>query len=395
MQVERPLVSWIPLSFSQEQMWIMYELDRSSPRYLSPLVHWLRGDLQLDLLVAAMQHIAHSQHSLRTRYGYDNSGAPAQRIIPMEHFVLPTQVLTTADTTMANLLFGADMEVPFDLGLGVVRILSLRVRQTSLYLLTINIHHIATDGVSDEVLHRQLTQVYNLMTQNSENSEFPRAPPVQLTSYAIWQRKCFAELDQLDDHIMWWKQNLANVPVLQLPYRHEHDDEYSGPGGVSIDFPSGFKLRQLFRQCNATDVQGALALWATLLCKLSGQSSVVVGTLYANRGHSQIQTLLGYFINVLGVVLRVADSRKRSFHRFIHETTKVMIQTLGHGEVPYIKVVESALVGVARQLHQATLCQTFLEWYEPNEIPDDWLSGLTIVDQQLATEDGRRQVLCN
>ena len=147
-------------------MFALYEFDTSSAAYASPAVTWLQSELHVETMVCALRSIMEQQHSLRTQYHYTCEGIPTQRVMSLEEYAMPIRNDSLVDGTKAEHLLHCDLAEPFDLYHGVLRVLLMHAGQQE-HAVLINVHHIAIDGVSHELLHVLLFQTYQSLVQGN------------------------------------------------------------------------------------------------------------------------------------------------------------------------------------------------------------------------------------
>ena len=362
----------VPLSYAQEQMWAIYEMDHSSAAYSMPSVQWLRGELCVELLVNATMAVASSQQSLRTRYGYNEDGVPAQWAIRCCEWEVPVVNRSVGLVAEVNQLLDKELQTPHELEIGVVRLLVLQLRLSEsemVHLVVQNMHHIAGDGVSTGVLQTQLSEAYSALVRG----EAPVVPglAVQYADYAVWQRRWFGSGDRLEEQLGWWQQTLGGqVPVLELQPDFARPATLSSGGGwIAVVFDGAQQLQGVCQSCSATEMHGGLALWAVLLGQHSGQCEVVVGVPYANRARAELHQVVGYFVNTLAVLVRLGE--QDAFVDAVHSASKAMTAALEYGEVPFVKVVEAMFAGTARDTSRSPLYQTMLAWEQAGGWGDD------------------------
>lgn len=366
-------------------MWALYELDRSSVAYSSPTVQWFRGRVGSQLLVLCINHMAAVQHSLRTRYGYqDNSGSggdAVQWVVQQTAFTVPIVelVVTTEDEAQCELQ--QQLHTVFELEHGVLQLAVVYAVDISACMVVLNMHHIATDGVSCALLWKQLGEAYGALQAGDLHMEV-RAPEVQYIDYALWQRQCFDHGSVLSKHKAWWQHTLgAEPPLLELQPDFRRPCVLSSRNGlVSFELSGAEALTSVCRRNNATEMHGALALWATVLWRHTQQTAVVIGVPYANRARMQIQQVVGYFVNTLAVLVDVANAQAGGFDRIVEYAKEAMIGALKYGEMPLMKVAESVL-GARTESCRMPLFQTMLGW----QADDNRLGGIPLHDVYEAT----------
>ena len=248
---------------------------------------------------------------LRTTYEVDDGGGFAQRVRAALDDEQLLRQLTAADGEAAEALVAADASTGFDLlGGGVLRCVLVRVDEPGeRQLLLINVHHVAFDGASANVLLGELGTLYRTLRSGGMARDAPLPElSVQYVDFALWQRSALA--DALDAHRDHWRAHLREgaLPVLELPtdFPRPATQTFSGDAvPVAVPADVTVQLERLARSHGATLFQLVLALWALLLCRHAGQDKVVVGSPYHGRDAPGTESLIGYFVNTLALRLEV------------------------------------------------------------------------------------------
>ena len=159
---------------------------------------------------------------------------------------------------------------------------------------------------------------------------------------AQWQHEMLSDEDRMEPHVRYWREALSGeLAVLELQTDHPRPAVLTSSGGsvdVCIDGVGSDELRSLCRECGATTMRGALAVWAVTLGKHSGQEEVVVGIPYANREHPATHSVVGYFVNTLAIRVRVDGMA--SFRESLMHVSGAMNEAVSHAVVPFMRVVE-------------------------------------------------------
>jgi amino acid adenylation domain-containing protein len=350
----------LPLSFAQERLWFLYRLEpESSAFHLGSAVR-LTGALSAGALAASLGEIVRRHEVLRTRYG-ESADGPVQIVDPAAPFPLPVIDLGgLPEGVRERELHGlADREEarPFDLTrswplrAGLVRL----AREEHAILFTL--HHIAGDGWSMGLLAREVGVLYARSAGEAAGSA-PALPelPVQYGDYALWQRGWLSG-ERLETQLDWWRERLRSpLPVLELPQQRERPDTPGFRGAAcSVAVPAGLRkaLAETGRREGATLFMVLLAGLKALLHAYSGQEDLIVGTNVANRDRSEIEGLIGFFVNNLA--LRTDLSGDPSFRELVRRVRDVTLGAFTHQEVPFEKVLEA--VQPSRQTAFAPLFQ--------------------------------------
>ncbi|HVG10832.1 MAG TPA: non-ribosomal peptide synthase/polyketide synthase, partial [Thermoanaerobaculia bacterium] len=340
----------LALSFAQERLWFLDQLDRGSAVYNLPFALALSGPLDVPALAAALAGIVRRHEALRTTFARDpESGRPFQVIAPDAVPDLPMIELPAPE---AERWAVEEARRPFDLAVGpLCRFTLLRLGDGE-HRLLVNLHHTVADGWSIDVFLRELAALYG-------GSPLPELP-VQYADYAAWQRAWLPEV--LEGQIGYWREQLATAPdALDLPLDRPRPAVQSLRGSqVSAQLPESLarELWALARRQGATPFMVLMAGFQALLARLSGQEDVLVGSPVANRGHAEIEGLIGLFVNTL--VLRGDLSGDPGFTELLVRTREASLEAWGHQDVPFERLVEE--LRLERDLSRPPLFQVMLTW---------------------------------
>ncbi|HET7233884.1 MAG TPA: amino acid adenylation domain-containing protein, partial [Longimicrobium sp.] len=349
-------------SFAQQRLWFLEQLGGMGAAYHIPMSLRLRGALGRGALKRALDRIVARHEALRTTFPAVD-GEPVQRIAPVEEsgFRLVEHDLHASADAEGELCRLMDEEgaAPFDLARGpLIRGRLVRMAADD-HVLLLTMHHIVSDGWSMGVLHRELGALYTAFTQGEAD---PLPPlPVQYADYAAWQRR-WVEDEVLQAQAEYWRQALAGAPeLLELPADHPRPARQDFTGAsVKVELGEALAagLKALGARHGATLHMTLLAGWAAVLARLSGQGEVVVGTPSANRGRSEIEGLIGFFVNTLPV--RVDLSGSPSVAELLGRVRERALGAQHHQDIPLEQVVE--LVQPVRSLAHTPLFQVMFAW---------------------------------
>ncbi|HET7463746.1 MAG TPA: amino acid adenylation domain-containing protein, partial [Longimicrobium sp.] len=357
----------LPLSFAQQRLWFIDRLEGASAAYHIPTRQRLRGELDRGALRRALDRILARHDALRTTFA-EVDGEAVQRIAPAEEssFHLAEHDLRGHPRAGAELrrVMTEEAEAPFDLARGPL----IRGRLIHLadddHLLLITMHHIVSDGWSMGVFTRELGELYAAF-RNGEPDPLP-ALPIQYADYAVWQRKWVGG-EVLRAQAQYWTETLGGAPeLLELPTDHvrpARQDFAGGVAGIELDPELTAGLKALSQRHGATLFMTLLAGWAAVLSRLSGQDDVVVGTPTANRGRSEIEGLIGFFVNTLA--LRVELSGESSVADVLARVKARALEAQANQDIPFEQVVE--LLQPARSLSHTPLFQVMFAWQSAPE----------------------------
>ncbi|HEX2077235.1 MAG TPA: condensation domain-containing protein, partial [Longimicrobium sp.] len=352
----------LPLSFAQWRLWFLDQLGILGAVYHIPTRLRLRGELDRNALVRALDRVVARHEALRTTFGTVD-GEPVQRIAPAEEspFQLAEHDLRGCAEAGAELrrLLDEEADALFDLARGpLIRGRLIRLADDDQVLL-ITMHHIVSDGWSMGVFTRELSALYAAF-RAGEPDPLP-ALPIQYADYAVWQRR-WVDAEVLKAQARYWKETLAGAPeLLELPTDRARParQDFSGRWiWIELDAELTAGLKALAQRHGATLYMTLLAGWAVVLSRLSGQAHVVVGTPTAGRGRGEIEGLIGFFVNTL--VLRVDLSGAPSVAELLGRVRERALEVQQNQDIPFEQVVE--LVQPVRTLAHTPLFQVMLNW---------------------------------
>lgn len=350
----------IPLSFAQQRLWFIDQLEAGSTAYNLPLAVRLSGRLDVRALERTLSEIVRRHEVLRTSFAQVD-GRAVQVIEAATEITLKEEDISAFGEQEAReeaqRRASEEARRPFDLSHGPL----LRVRLLKLHdhehVVLLTMHHIISDGWSMGVLIKEVGALYNAF-MHGQDSPLPDLP-VQYADFALWQR-AWLQGAELDRQMSYWRQQLAGrLPLLDLPADHPRPALPSPRGAthsflLSRDLTIG--LRQLCRQEGVTLFMTLLAAWQVLLARYSGQQDIIVGTDIANRNRAEIEPLIGFFVNQL--VLRSDLSGDPSFRELLRRVREVCWGAYAHQDVPFEKLVDE--MEPTRELSRGPLYQVKL-----------------------------------
>ncbi|NCR20497.1 MAG: amino acid adenylation domain-containing protein [Microcystis aeruginosa L111-01] len=360
----------IPLSWAQERLWFVNQLEGESGAYTIDLTMRLRGNLNIKALEKAFQAIIQRHEPLRTQFKLKDN-KPIQAIASNVNFTLP--VVQSQPLQVEQLLIEAASE-PFDLANGSVLRVKLWQVKTEEYVLLLAIHHIAADGWSIGVLIDELSAYYRSFCTGTK-ADLPDLS-IQYADFALWQRQWLTN-EVLDRQLSYWKQQLTGVPLLhQLPTDRPRPAIQSFRGGterLQLDSQLTQQLKKLSQESGSTLFMTLLAGFAVLLSRYSQQTDVVIGSPIANRNRTEIEGLIGFFVNSL--VLRFDLSQDPTFEDFLTQVRQTTQDAYDHQDLPFEMLVEK--LQIERHLDRNPLTQIVFALQNAPSSPWD-LPGLNI-----------------
>ena len=329
-----------PLSFAQQRLWFLEQLEPDSGKYNLPLRLQLEGELSVRVLEESLTEIVRRHEALRTCFPVVDDEA-VQQISPAQALPLPLTDLSHLPdaASAAERIAQEEAQQCFDLAAGPLfraRLLRLGAEE---HVLLLNMHHIVSDGWSIGVLVKELSALYTAYAQGQPS---PLADlPIQYADYAVWQRE-WLQGEVLQEQLQYWREQLQGAPaVLELPTDHPRPAVQSFRGGqqqVTLPVAVAEGLKELSRREGVTLFMTLLAAWQVLLSRYSRQEEIVVGSPIAGRTRGETEGLIGFFVNTL--VLRSDLSGDPSFVELLQRVKEVCLGAYGHQEVPFEKLVE-------------------------------------------------------
>jgi amino acid adenylation domain-containing protein len=331
-----------PLSFAQQRLWFLDQLEPGQAAYSMPLAVSVSGALRVAVLEQALGEIVRRHEALRTSFPV-RSGEPRQQIAEAGRVEVPvTDLQGLGDERAweeAGRLMRAEAGRPFDLGSGpVIRVRLLRLAEEE-HVVLLTLHHIVSDGWSMGVLIREIATLYE--AYNSGRPSPLAGLPIQYADFAHWQRELL-QGEVLEAQLSYWRGQLAGAPpMLELPTDRPRPAMQSFRGATQNFAVSGRlteSLESLSRSEGATLFMTLMAAWQTLLSRYSGQTDIVVGSPIANRNRAEVEPLIGFFANALA--LRTDLSDNPTFKELLVRVRDVSLGAYAHQDLPFEMIVE-------------------------------------------------------
>jgi amino acid adenylation domain-containing protein len=331
-----------PLSFAQERLWFLYQLEPESPFYNMSIPVRMSGDLNLPALAKTLREMVRRHAVLRTKFPAVN-GRPVQVVSPPSELVWEVVDLSGLPEAEREAELrrrvAEDSQRPFDLErehalrAGLVRL------SASEHVALFTMHHIASDGWSMGVLVREVAALYEAFVKG-EPSPLP-ALPIQYADFAVWQRE-WLRGEALERQLAYWRRQLAGAKAtLQLPTSAARPSSRKFRGAshtFTLTAELAESLQLLGRGRNATLFMTLLAGLHALLYRYTGQTDISVGTDMAGRNRAEVEPLIGFFINLL--VMRVSLSGGLGFAELVGRVREVCLGAYAHQDLPFEKLVE-------------------------------------------------------
>jgi amino acid adenylation domain-containing protein len=352
--VAEPGAETAPLSFAQQRLWFLDQLEPGSRAYHIPFALQLEGRLEIEALRTSLTGIVRRHAVLRTSFPAPE-GEPQQRIAPAGAVPVPLIDLSACSGAeqIGRSLLGEEAAQPFNLAAGpLLRARVVRLSATR-HVLLLTLHHILSDGWSTGVLVREWAAGYQAAVAHEEPAWAPLA--VQYADYARWQRQ-WLRGEVLERHLEYWRRQLAGTPRLELPRQPLRAGQESLRGAVfSFQWEPSLtaSLRQLSQRSAVTLFMTLLAGVQYVLGSYAQQSDVAVGTPIANRTRLETEALIGCFVNTL--VLRTQLPAQASFAELLRSVKHTVLDAYAHQDAPFERVVEA--VAPERDLARTPLFQ--------------------------------------
>ncbi|HEV2273687.1 MAG TPA: condensation domain-containing protein, partial [Acidobacteriaceae bacterium] len=381
----------LPLSFAQQRLWFLAQMEGVSTAYHIPVGLRLKGNLDRAALIRALDRIVFRHEALRTTFVFIGE-QPAQKIASAadSRFHLIEHDLRNSADAAAELrrLTEAEARDAFDLEHGpLIRGRLIRLSEDE-HALLITMHHIVSDGWSMGIFRNELSALYAAFHEGRK--EPLPALEIQYADYAVWQRQ-WIEGEILQEQASYWKSALDGAPaLLELPTDHPRPAQQDFAGAfayLELDEQLTDKLKALGKRHGTTLFMTLLAGWAVLLSRLSGQQDVVIGTPTANRGRREIEDLIGFFVNTLALRLDLSSSPTVS--QILEQAKARALAAQQHQDIPFEQVVE--LLQPVRSLSHSPIFQVMFAWMNEDEgvlqLPELKLQPIELLDYKIAKFD--------
>jgi amino acid adenylation domain-containing protein/non-ribosomal peptide synthase protein (TIGR01720 family) len=346
-----------PLSFGQERLWFLEQLEPGTGAYNVPVALRIEGSLNVPALERSFDELLRRHEALRTAFPAGSEGRPVQVVQPPASFTLPVADLTGLPQGEAEALRLAVAEArrPLDLEWGPLFHVALLALAERDHVLLVTFHHAICDEWSMGLLVDELGACYGALGTGRQ-PQLP-LPPVQLADHAIWQR-AWMQGETLAAELGYWRERLRGAPtVLALPNDRPRPPVWRSRGAtrrLSLPGDLAAALDRAARGSGATPFMLSLAAFHALLHRYTGQDDLVVGTPVANRGRLELEGLVGFLGNIL--MIRARCAAEDSFSDVLREVRRAVLEAHAHQDVPFEKLVEELHDG--RDLSYQALFQT-------------------------------------
>ena len=336
-----------PASFAQQRFWMLEQLEPGGAAYTIPIALRLEGPFDVPAFSAALAAVVERHEALRTVFEAQD-GEPVQVVLPRLSVPVPVtdigQLAAEEQEARVRAAAAAEANGAFDLEHGpLIRAAVLRLGATT-HVLLVTLHHIVADGWSVGVLFSELGRLYGERIGGARAELAPL--PLQYADYALWQRRTL-EGPALDGHLEHWRSVLAGrLPALELPADRPRPpiQTYAGGRVATIIPPATAEaVHDLAARSGATPFMTYLAAYQLLLHRHSGQDDILVGSPIAGRTRSEVEPLIGLFINTL--VHRADFSADPSFSALLARTRDAATAAYAHQDLPFERLVDALQPG--------------------------------------------------
>jgi amino acid adenylation domain-containing protein len=388
----------LPLSYAQQRLWFMDQLEPGGFTYNMPNFFRMTGKIDLESFRKSLEKVIERHEVLRTRFPVVE-GKPVQEIMEPYRLKMPVIDLTGKEggerEAEARRLATEEATKPFDLGRGpLMRVKLLKLGEEE-HIVLLTLHHIVADAWSIGVLVREFAALYEYYVRGEE-AELADLE-VQYVDYAVWQRERLVG-EELERQVGYWREALTPMPpVLELPADHERPRVATYRGQkqrIEIKKEMAERVRGLSRETGTTEFMVLLGVYMMLLGRYSGEEDIAVGVPTANRGVVETEGLIGFFVNMLA--MRGELSGDPSFRELLERIKGMALGAYEHQELPFEMVVETLqperdasrnpIFQVAFQYQNAEVGELRLTGLRMEEMDSDF--GAARLDLMLSMADG-------
>ncbi|MBD2201846.1 amino acid adenylation domain-containing protein [Calothrix sp. FACHB-1219] len=331
-----------PLSFAQQRLWFLSQLEPNNPFYNQPTALRLTGQLNIAILKQSLKEIMRRHETLRTTFTIVND-KPVQVINSAVDLTLPLVDLQNLTPNLqeqeVQKLAAQEAQQPFNLEQGpLLRVTILKLNAIE-HVVLFTTHHIVSDGWSVGILVEEVAKIYTALA-NNQPAPLPELP-IQYADFAVWQRQ-YLTAEVIKSQISYWRNHLGTTPpLLDLPHDYPRPAILSYQGNTKFFLLSESltkALKALSQQEGVTLFMTLLTAFKILLHRYSQQDDIVVGTAIANRHRAEIEPLIGFFVNTL--VLRTNLAGNPSFRQLLKQVREVTLGAYAHQDLPFEQLVE-------------------------------------------------------
>ena len=369
--VPAPTQENYPLSSAQQRMWIVSQIDENSVSYSIPTTVTLEGKSDTSILKKAILAVVERHETLRTNFVKD--GAEVRQIIrPTGNFGFSVQekdFSNEANPREAAVAYAKeDSRKPFDLENDpLIRAILFRVGNSD-YIFYYNLHHIISDGVSSDILKRDVLAYYEAFLRN-EQPELPELT-IQYKDYAVWQVKQLKSGAYAADENYWKNKLKGNLPRLDLPEQKPRPKVKTSNGATIsavLTEDLTLKLKDFCKKHEGTMFIGVTALWNILFAKYTGQSDIIMGSPIAGRDHADLENQIGMFFNTL--VLKNNVQEESTFSEVFSMTKESVLEDVHHQMYPFDQLLDA--LDMKGDTSRNPLFDVMISYHNTGDAPED------------------------
>ncbi|AIC93107.1 non-ribosomal peptide synthetase [Shouchella lehensis] len=354
----------LPLSYAQQRLWFIEQLEGVSALYNIPVVWKLKGKWEHKPLEKAWNKLIERHESLRTLFIENEVGDPLQVISPHEYQTISFEMVPSYfNEVQKEVYIQKEVEKPFELDKGpLIRAKIFKEKETD-WILTCTMHHIISDGWSINILFDEWMKLYDEEVGNGFANLKPL--PIQYIDFAQWQRKWLKD-DVLNKQLAFWREELnGDLPLLKLPYNHPNILGQRNEGKIysaQLSHDLVERINIMSKNEGTTLFIIFMAAYQSFLSRYTGQEDILVGSPIANRNHKEIEGLIGYFSNTL--VYRANVTKDMSFKELLLQTRNKAVKAYENQDVPFERIVEE--ISPERNINISPIFQTMFSFQTSN-----------------------------
>ncbi|PTM58821.1 non-ribosomal peptide synthetase [Desmospora activa] len=360
----------LPLSFAQQRLWFLHQLNPESSVYNMPKCYIVRGTLDLEAIQKSLKQLIERHPTLRTVFESNGEGYPVQSVLtqwelPFEYKDL-SHLPSEENEELVQEIFRREARRPFHLSEGpLFRVQLIRCHEQE-HRLIFNMHHIISDGWSIGIMIREISEIYTKICAGVTVELQPL--PVQYADYALWQKELLTD-ESLKEPLAYWKRQLGGeIPSLQLPMDTSSESRNQGNNRITYRLSEDLvkRLKDIGHKEEATLFMTLLAAFKVLLHRMTDQDDILIGTPIVNRNRKELEYLIGLFLNTL--VLRTDLSGNPSFMEQLRRVRQTSMDAYSYQEAPFERVVEE--VQPERSLNRNPLFDVMINYITKEEVDD-------------------------
>jgi len=377
----------LPLSSSQERLWFLEQFEEGkSLAYNLPKCFKLEGYIDIEALQKSFSAIVDRHDILRTNF-IEKNNKPIQIIRPAKDNYLDVRSCSKEEMyeNIQSLL-----QRPFDLSIDRLFYAILYTVNSGEHYLFRNMHHSISDGWSSVVFAKEITQLYAAYSKKEENPLEPMS--IQYADYAVWQNQ-YLTGKVLEEKLSYWRNELADINTLELPTSFPRPLEQTHRGNTitfSINEEITSKLYALNKHFDTTLFMTLLSCFSVLLHRYTQQDNIVIGTPVANRNRSEVENLIGFFVNTLA--FKQDFSNNPSFDSLLLETKRKILDSYEYQDLPFEKIVDA--LKIPRDSSRSPLFQVMFV-LQNNEKSKLDLDGVVVKEELLRNDTAKFDLLFN